>query len=192
MEVFVAGNEDEISIAILGFGKTATNGVFGIVDGIGRLGTDVNLLNLNRGFESAGVFDVDQNCVVEIDVVVVDWVVELLKHADNHELLAVVAEGAGDSFGGAEERHGEVVADDCDVFAEAIIEELASLEFQIQDLLEVVAGSDDGVGLVDLFANRDCGIANCDWGDTFDVFDFLDSFDVFEREVGLGILTGVS
>ena len=103
MEVFVARNEDEISITILGFGKTAANGVFGIVDRISRLGTDVNLLNLNRGFESAGVFDVDQNCVVEIDVVVVDWVVELFEYADNHELLAVVAEGAGDRFGGAKE-----------------------------------------------------------------------------------------
>ena len=189
MKIFVARNEDEISIAILGFGKTAANGVFGIVDGIGRLGTDVNLLNLNRGFESAGVFDVDQNCVVEIDVVVVDWVIELFKHADNHELLAVVAEGAGDSFGGAEERHGEVVADDGDVFAEAVVKELTGLEFQIQDFLEIITGSDDGVGLVDLFSNRDCGIANCDWGDTFDVFDFFDGLNVFERKVGFRILT---
>ena len=60
MKVLVARNEDEVSVAILSLGKTAADGILGVVHGIGRLGTDVNLLNLNGRFKGAGVFDVDR------------------------------------------------------------------------------------------------------------------------------------
>ena len=103
MKVFVTGNEGEGAVAILGLSEFFLDVGLCVSNGVNSLGTDVDLLNLNRGFEGAGIFDVNQNCVVEVDVVVVDWVVNLVEHADDHELLTVVAEGAGDGFGGAEE-----------------------------------------------------------------------------------------
>ena len=106
--------------------------------------------------------------------------------------MAVVAKGLGDGFGGAEERHSKIVADNRDVFAEAIVEELAILELEVENVLEVVAGCDDGVRLVNFLADRDSGIADSDRRDAFDVFDLLDGFDIFESEVGLGILASMS
>ena len=106
--------------------------------------------------------------------------------------MAVVAKGLGDGFGGAKERHSKIVADNRDVFAKAIVEELAILELQVEDVLEVIASRNDSVRLVNLLTDRDSGIADSDRGDAFDVFDLLDGFDIFEGEVGLGILASMS
>ena len=47
MKIFVTGDKSEIIVAILCFGEAFTDNVFGIVDGVGSLSADVDLLNLN-------------------------------------------------------------------------------------------------------------------------------------------------
>ena len=47
MKIFVTGDKSEIIVAILCFGEAFADDIFGIVDGIGSLGADVDLLNLN-------------------------------------------------------------------------------------------------------------------------------------------------
>ena len=182
VKIFVAGDKGEGAVAILGFSEFFLDVCLNVGNSVNCLGTNVDLLNLNRRFEGAGVLDVNQNCVIKIDVIVVDWVINLIENTDNHELLAVVAKSAGDGFGGAEERHREVVADDRDVFAEAVVEELAILKFEIENILKVIVRSNNCVRLVNVFADRDCSIANCDWSNAFDVFDLADGFDILECE----------
>ena len=152
---------------------------------------DVDLLNLNRRFEGAGVIDVDEDGIIEVDVIEIDRVVNLVEDADYHEHLVVVGESAGDGLWGAKERHCGFVSDDGDVFAEFVVKELAILQVEIKDFLEVVAGCDDGVVLVNLAGNANRAVADGDWGSGFDGFDLFDGRDVFGREVRFAELTGI-
>ena len=58
--------------------------------------------------------------------------------------------------------------------------------------MEIIACSNNCVRLVNVFANGNCGVADCDRCDAFDVFDFENGFDVLEREARFGILARVS
>ena len=107
-------------------------------------------------------------------------------------MLVVIGESAGNGFCGAKERHSSFVADDCDVFAELVIEELAVLQVEIENILEVVVCGNDGVVLVNLAGNRDGAVADGDWSGGLDGLDFLDCLHVFDGEVGLAELAGIS
>ena len=106
-------------------------------------------------------------------------------------MLVVVGEGAGDGFWRAEERHRGFVADDGDVFAKLVIEELAVLQMEIEDILEVVVRCDNGVVLVNLTGNRNGAVADSDWCGGFDGFDLFDGLYVLDGEVGFAELTGI-
>ena len=50
---FLAGNDFKAAAAALGFGELVADTFDGAVDGVGGGGTDVDLLDLDRGLESS-------------------------------------------------------------------------------------------------------------------------------------------
>ena len=192
MEIAGAGDDLEVFVAILESFELLADFCDGGFDVARSVSADIDLLNLNRGFEGAGVIDADEDCVIEVDVVEVDRIVHFVEDTDDHELLVVVSESAGDCFRRAKEGHRGFVADDGDVFAKFVIEELAVLEMKVEDVLEVVVGSNDGIVLVNLAGNRNGAIADGDWRGRLDGLDLFDGLHVFDGEVGLAKLAGVS
>ena len=63
---------------------------------------------------------------------------------------------------------------------------------KVEDILEVVVRSNDGVVLVNLAGNRDCAVADSNRSGGFDGLDLLDGLNVFDGEVGLAKLAGIS
>ena len=127
MEIITTVDDFETLVAIFGGGEFFGDSLGYFTDEVGGGGADVDLLNLNGGFEGTGEFEVNKDGAVEIDTVVVNGVVDFVKNADDHEMLAVVSEGFGEGLGAAEELHGYAVTEDCDVFAETAIKELTVL-----------------------------------------------------------------
>ena len=70
----------------------------GAGNGVSGASANIDLLNLDRRFKSAGKIDVNENRVIEVDAIEVNWVVNFIEHADDHELLAIVTEGLSDGF----------------------------------------------------------------------------------------------
>ena len=126
VKVFGARDNLVTLIAFLGLLELLVDSTNGVWDDIGGFSTNVDLLNLDRRFEGASKVNVDKNRVIKIYAIEVDWVFELVEDADDHELLIIVGESAGGCFGGAEDLFGNVIAKNCNVLAEAIIEELAT------------------------------------------------------------------
>ena len=113
---------------------------------------------------------------------------DLISDANDHELLAVVGEGLRDSFGAAEELNGDILAEDGDVFAEAIIEELAVLKLQRDDFLEVGRSGNDADVLMNVISDFDGGTGDCQRRNGGNAFDFRDSFDILKGQVGFDVL----
>ena len=127
VKVAVSGDDLEVFVTILELFELLFNLSDSGVDVARSVGADIDLLNLNRRFEGAGEVDVDQNGVIKVDVIEIDWIVHLVENAYDHELFVIVGESASDGFGRTEERHRGFVANDSNVFAELVIEELAIL-----------------------------------------------------------------
>lgn len=191
MKVIGARDNLVILVTFLSLAELLVNSIDGVWDDIGSLSAYINLLNLDRRFKGAGEVDIDKDRVVEIYAVEVDWIFELVENADDHELLVVIGESAGGCFGGAEDLFCNIVTENGDIFAKAIIKELAALEAEAKDVLKIVVGSNDSSGLVSLASNRDSRVTDGDWGDRFDLFNLFDCGDIFNSKVRLGILASV-
>ncbi len=70
-------------------------------NGIGSVGANIDLLNLNGGFEGASKVNINKNGIVEVDAIEVDGVIDFGKHTNDHELLTVIIESLSDGFGTA-------------------------------------------------------------------------------------------
>ncbi len=191
MKVVGARDNLVILVALLGLAELLVDSVDSVWNDIGGLSADIDLLNLNRRLKGAGEVDIDKDRVIEIYAVEVDWIFELIENTDDHELLVVIGESAGGCFGGAEDLFCDVIAENSDVLAKAIVEELTALEAEAKDVLKVVVSSNDSGGLVSLAGNRDGGTADSDWGDGFYLVDLFDSSDILDSEVRFGILASV-
>lgn len=192
MSGFFAGDDFETFAAVFGLTEFVVNLLDAFFDGIGGGGTDVDLLDLDGRFESAGEVEVDEDGIVEVDTVEVDRVVNFFEDADDHELLAVVVESFSDGLWAAVHFHGCVVAKDGDIFAKRGVEELAVFKWNVDDVEQVGAGGDNVDVFVVAICDSDGGIGNCDWGDSGNVRQVGDGFDVVDGKVRFDVLVGGS
>ena len=169
MSGFFAGDNFETFVAVFGLAEFVVNLLDAFFDRIGGGGTDVDLLDLDGRFESAGEVEVDEDGIVEVDTVEVDRIVNFFEDADDHELLAVVVESFSDGLWAAVHFHGCVVAKDGDIFAKCGVEELTVFKWNVDDVEQVGTGSDNVDVFVAAICDGDGGIGNRDWGDSGNV-----------------------
>lgn len=173
MEVAATGENLKSGIAFFGVGEASFDFVGDIGNGIGGSSADVDLLNLDGGFESVGVIDIDEDGVIKIDAIIIDRRIGFFEHADDNEFGVVVLESAGENISGAEKFSGKVVADDGGVvIGFVVLEKLTIFERKLGGVHEVGIGGDNVDGLVRFVANSDGGNAGCDRSGGLDVAEF--------------------
>jgi len=94
----------------------------------------------------------------------------------------------GDGAGGAEEAESERAANDGGIFFKFIAKKLAVFKRKIEYFRKVWSGGDDGGGGYFVVFDGDGGLTDGEGSDGGDVVEFVDSCNVFEREVGFLVL----